>query len=1286
MASKTKLFSWSKGRQSTSEPYHRVGGLLTIDTSVGDTGKEAWLVSDTKNTLRPGRRRPPNLNLTIPPGDHDHHPCSTPASALRTAALANSAFNLLNDMLRSPCVSATTCPKCAEIHKPLPSRPRSASLPSSPNVPVELPGSILLENQGFPSPPVAGAATRDTMRSVRSGNSLSSIAAAKPSPSKVPQHKKSLSEVSAQRRSKSRPSLVSPSSTDSKLTTCSVSSNGGHTSGADSTRARVGADKLQPSPVIVEGQPWRKSGDSSGRRDDMNTGAPTTPTAPRTKQVDELKSTIAAQDSTISTLQAQFGSLRASHEAHVASLVGAHTAEVATLKNYTKVLEEQQSQRTLHHASSNHLLLFLDDSSPKSPGRENSPQNTATTSANSIRSFKSAFEQPRSPQASRDNSEMENLKHKLSLARRPETGNRDTIRELNLYKQNNAALQKQIESLMAKLNQSKTSERALAAGMENIEKQLAEVQDKAKRAVQSEKTILAMQNTMDHLEYRLDMANSEKLDAEEQLLNLQLQRSPFDPKPSKLQTLANSRQSAHTSMSTVFSSGATGSPTSHQNESDNPTTLSAFISHIERLQEQLKQKDSRIDDLEQTNEQMQIEHHQLQQDHKELSLQSDIQGQLLQKTKSTDIHIEQLRTAIIERESIIGEKDKAIHMAERQLEHHKLLLQAEIRRHATLSLYADEYADPLPDLTSLAAKEDIDRWIERLQKRMKKEWKENVEPPTTEPENTLQAVIDDLRKEIDFYVREIIYYKLDIKGYKSDIKKLKHIATRMGSYGSRTFELESPSPSLARSGDTPIRARFSSGTPNLGISASPSPISTGPISTTVSVGRPVTPHAALLTPECSPIDTLKSPKGPHKRIPQELQLKTPMTPHTPPRKEGTNPANEVDNIDPGISPRSVARLSPERRKPTPPSPDQEKFGELATNFPLSTPAAPKRHDTQRSMSDSIIQLYTAPRTPEWSQQGRAPVEYDKEGDAHGRSTDAGKGRMTPERPPRPRYGLFEAPKAANSNTERLPTPPRMDVMAEAMRNSPDRVQAGSRPVAERNVSDSSITTLRGLSNSNLSRAGSVTSPSAIPPLSLRKRAGSSGSSTSALPQASSPPGRKDSTGSGASIPFVIAMGSPHNPALINPSVGLPPSGCSITSKVNVQSPTSRTGVGGTMASSTPVTSPTVPGKTMPGSALPVAKAGTSASKTRSPAHSRSASASSTVKGISANPKTTPRTGAHSRSASGSSIMTAIQLPGSLMKGKGKTRKDSISHPTPLASPFDIDRTTPGPEYGIGEAL
>ena len=200
----------------------------------------------------------------------------SPASAQQYAALSKSASNLLavvDDMLRSPTPSATLCSKKAvPIHKPLPSRPRSMSLPSTPE-PVELPGSILLENQGFPSPPPVAGSTWNTMRSVRSGNALGSSTIARPVPAQVPPQKKNLGETSLQRRSRVRPNLVTTPSTDSNLTTCSVSTaNGDQTSSASSSKIRVGVDPaLQRSSLTVDGEPRRNaSGASTAHRDDVS--------------------------------------------------------------------------------------------------------------------------------------------------------------------------------------------------------------------------------------------------------------------------------------------------------------------------------------------------------------------------------------------------------------------------------------------------------------------------------------------------------------------------------------------------------------------------------------------------------------------------------------------------------------------------------------------------------------------------------------------------------------------------------------------------------------------------------------------------------------------------------------------------------------------------------------------------------------------------------------------------------------------------------------------------------
>ncbi|KAJ4348218.1 uncharacterized protein N0V89_009590 [Didymosphaeria variabile] len=743
--SRSKFFSWGSksGRQQPNqEIYYRTGGLLQIDTTIGNEDQfvQCVDVGNTKDTI--WRRNLKNLSI-IPP---NYITGQSPNSAIQHDVLVKSAPNLL------AVFSDTTFPATSGL-SPTTCIKSKYSVPPSPALPAELPGSTPLDIQVYSAPatpppePHAESIPSSAVTSVRSMFSLSS-GNAKTGPSKVPQHRKSANDL--QKRSKARPSLIaSPSSTDSKITTLSTSSSD-NASSANSTKTRIGPD------TIVEGKQWHTVEEVT-----IQPTASKQSSTTRTKQLDELKATVTAQDQTISTLQSQFASLRASHEAHVNSLVNAHSAEVSALRDYTKSLESQQ--KSLHHASSNHLLFMLDTTdNPLSPKRESPFSSAGSTPASSIRSIKPSQENPRSPLRSRNNAEMENLKKKLSMARKPDTGNGDAVRELSLYKQNNEALQKQLESLMKKLNQSEEEGRKQRRTLEETQKACNEWQEKASKAEELKKSTMALQNTIDHLEYRLELANVDKVDAEEQLLNLRSHRIPFDPKSPKLQ-LPDNRQSTRTSMSTVF---ANESPISQSDQE--PTTLAAFISHIERLQEQVRVKDMQIAELDADNNQLTVKYNKMRSDARGLVLQSDIHDQLLQKAKQNEIHIEELRSAIITREAMIGEKSKVLQQTERQLSHHKLLLEAEIRRHANLLLLADAEGNPLPELTSLASKDDIDRWIERLQKQLNKDKAEKIGSKAGD-ESTIEA----LRRENDFYIREIIYYKLDCRGYKSDIKKLK---------------------------------------------------------------------------------------------------------------------------------------------------------------------------------------------------------------------------------------------------------------------------------------------------------------------------------------------------------------------------------------------------------------------------------------------------------------------------------------------------------------------------------
>lgn len=104
---------------------------------------------------------------------------------------------------------------------------------------------------------------------------------------------------------------------------------------------------------------------------------------------------------------------------------------------------------------------------------------------------------------------------------------------------------------------------------------------------------------------------------------------------------------------------------------------------------------------------------------------------------------------------------------------------------------------------------------------------------------------------------------------------------------------------------------------------------------------------------------------------------------------------------------------------------------------------------------------------------------------------------------------------------------------------------------------------------------------------------------------------------------------------------------------------------------------------MPASQSSSASSSRNASITSSDPHARptfvSASASRTKNATPPN---------HSRNVSGSSLRQAINLPSRMdfIKGKGKVRKESISGPTPLAGPFDIDRVEKVVEEGVGQAI
>ncbi|KAF2851212.1 hypothetical protein T440DRAFT_467942 [Plenodomus tracheiphilus IPT5] len=1354
MSSK-RMFSWSK-RQSSSEPYYRTGGLLPIDAD-GSTSGDA--LSVRKTTAEAGiqrlLQRPSSLKITSPISTHS---ALSPTSAQYDAAWSSAASNLqaaFNDMLHSPAPGDAGRARSASIQKPLPSRPRSVSLPTTPELPAELPGSILLENQGYPSeytpliswkvPQIPGTTSRDTcaadryfsqecrldrlslipeplthtksvpnlnmrrstMSNVHSRATLTSSDPTVPSPSSV-QHERIRSETSARRYS--RLDLQTPPSNRKKK--------------PKQCAARIGTDAVdavecpQPLPLSVASDVWNASTEErqDRRRDDLSPSVLPTPTTVPSTPTEDRNTSIPNQEHTKSTLQALFESLQASNEPYVASLVDAHIAEVTTLDTEAGVLEEQQNFHLHNQTSSNNLLFLVESTeSPQTPTRDILHDTASTISSNSTPSFQSAQEkQQRSPQRLRNSPEMENLKRKLSSTRRPEPTSRNLLPELNQYKQNNVALQKQIESLMAKLNDSKKRERESRATCEKAEQECAGWQAKADEANGLEKSTKALQNTIDHLESRLEIANTARLDAEEQLCNMRADRSPFDtiltklgiPITTSLRTNM-ATQNPHVSMSTVFSNA---SPSSPDDEAQELSTLSVFVTHIERLQDQVTQKDARMFELDREIEELRSKYAHLQVEHNEVTLRSDIQADLLQKSQQADTYIKRLRTSVFDREAVIGEKEKSLRAVERQLHLHKLLLQAEIRRHAKVKLARGVEDEALPALTTLAKQEDLDRWISNLNRRLQK----NQPAGGTVGELSEHgAEIESLRREVDFYVREIIYYKLDIRGYKSDIRKLKRITSQLSSYGTRASDLDSESSSL-RPVPTPSRSRFASVTPELGPSNTTSPIATGPMCMSPLSGRPITPKMANLE-----LNSVPTPPDSASHSDRTERQRPGLKIYTTPQ---INPQNLVDSIvpphtkdicndsDTGALPPGPKGSVEERRKPTSSARGQNTFGELLAPLPLTTPDPPHQPDVPRNMSESLVELRATIGTPKRSssvQHNKPSADEEKPTSNRERSasfSDAASSNVSPGRPSRPRLGLFRFSNASSKPSVTRPRTPQSDMTDAHMQRFPEADDIAGDNRLQRDLSTSKnefkfpLLPGQGAMHDFVDPTmppSPTTDPQVVPATS---------NVVNPHMETSPPLERKPSAVSIANIPFVSSMGSPHDPALITPTPEYRPTSCSITrnAPLKINPSIARTGVGGTMASSTPLTSPVSPTNASNGMPPPKPKMVPSV---------RSIFATPAAENLSntAEQETGPRqrgphTPSHSRTVSGSSIRTVIRMPklrDKESKDTGIVRKDSISHPQPLASPFSLGRSMSvgsvgrhtgvgrsdgGAVYGIGEAI
>lgn len=1261
-----RIFSRSK-RQSSGEPYYRTGGLLPIDTKSPRLGE----VFEAKTSSQAEIQRPCSLQVALP---YDTRYTLSPLLAQYDAAWDRSGSNLqaaFEHILRSPMLCATGCVGPDFLQKPLPSRPRSVSMTSTPELPAELPGSILLENQGYPvdqtsvQPLRVTQASRDTSSVIcttdfhaREKNKLSrlslvpeSLTHAKSVPNLCGQHaamqaRSSLLNV-PHRRSRSETDKRRPSRLDLETAPSSMEKKLRGYVPRHSVDAVDVAEALQPSLTNVPGNVSDTTSKMrpSRRKIEFGASATPTPTITHSRHFESLRTTTTNQEGVNSNPSAQLRSSRPLKE-FAATGLDAPAGADTTLLTRASVLEvQQENTETIE--------------SPQTPIQEDTLETAKIRSSVSQSPFQSAQgNDQRSPPRLRNSPDMENLKRKLSNTRRPETFNRNLLPELNQYKQNNVALQKQIESLMAKLNDSKKRERETRTACEKAEQERVEWKAKADKASKFVESAKALQNTVDHLESRLEIANTERLDAEEQLSNMWADMSPFDTMlttpcaPITVDLTRAATQDPHTSMSTVFSNASLTSPDQELREFP---TLSASVEQIERLQEQSKQKDDHIAELCKEIDELRSRHRQLQVEHDEVILRSEIQADLLQKSRETDAILEQLRKAVLDREAIIADKEKSLRATERQLDLHKLLLRAEIRRHATMKLKSGVDVEALPELTTLVKQEDLDRWISNLNRQFQNEYptRESTGTPSTH-----EMEVESLRNEVNFYVREIIYYKLDIRGYKSDIRKLKRITEQLSSYGSRASDLDSETSSL-RPAPTPSRSKPTLATPELGNSNTASPIVTGSVSMSPPAGGSCTPTLAKAKPNAD-----VTPAYSARRVDS-------------PRQEMGNENIEAISIVPKDSMAQRKGLEYSER-------DLEASGERSVKLPLMDSASPQQQDATHSTGESSFKPSTTNETPKRSvsiQHSRSLASSRTCTNPRDRSAslpNVTNDKISSSHQPRPRVGLFGFASASGK--------PTITVMHDAPINVED-IDLQHTPKADDSVSHKSLHDDM-LSSDKGDKTQSTSGYSTLTP-SLESR-----------PSVLSSP----SIDNGPSSP----------PSVVTQTANYQPTQCSMAQdtqrKVNVL--ITRTAVGGKMASTTPRTSPISPTDT-PDCKLSSKSTAVQSVRSRFTTVTSKATTTSTAEEEDADPKRRgPRTPLHSRTLSGNSMRTAIPLPKPRKKDKpesGIKRNDSMIYSKPLKSPFFLkdpgspkrslsvssvsgchNSTSSKPDsgviYGIGEAI
>ncbi|KAF2459515.1 hypothetical protein BDY21DRAFT_370238 [Lineolata rhizophorae] len=800
--------TWTQGDKRNAEPAYRTGGLTPIESG-GHSLPESRKPDKSSNPAGIVRRQKPP-NLEVPNSRRDPFGnVVTPASiVLHDAVLSICA--VVNDQLRSPSRTNLSRPS---VDKPLPGRPRSLTAPSSPAqgqpAIAELPGSLLLENQGFPKGVVV-VEDVDADSGVGSSGPFPSITVERPRTAHLAdrkqtfiQHRKSMSvnDLSC----KSKPARSSTPSAEPWHPEALESPSSNQMVGRKTSLKGIAPDMeqlerpLEDSPTIGSSKSPRS--DRKGKTpalvtlDVNNSKSPSQPT-----EADELRARIAAQQQSIAALTTQCNVLREqrdSHDSHISALKDLHGKEVASLKTYITVIEQQ-------NRSLNENLQAMQEKS--SFEREQTPQsrtagNSAGSSAKSYQGFfdkqaaKASNNDVAASQAQPNNDDVQKLHRQLE----------ETETAIRTQQRHDVVLDEKIQKLLADKQTMELQEDELKKENQGLQKIIWTLQSYLTNV--SASRLESMERTRD-LEVKLKQSRESNEAAT--AADTTAMRKAYDELSRKYEKLEGQSNKAQQKLregrcriehleTQVTQAEAT------QKKDSNLQIIFSLNQQLKAVQRTAREREQQAQDMQQQNEGLRADMEQVRSRSEELRRQNEklehtreTQARALtaQKVNSAQIQVYQAQIATLE---------ARLNEAQVRAEHAFRTLAAEREQIASLLpgssgdqlrgsiLASSSLSDMLkscPALSRLSVAtshsapsssrtsafgsdsqpEAKSRKIARIRAKAHQ---------ALAGEGVYQAEMDPLRRieqlelEIAYHLEDILLYRVDVAGYRKDLKQLR---------------------------------------------------------------------------------------------------------------------------------------------------------------------------------------------------------------------------------------------------------------------------------------------------------------------------------------------------------------------------------------------------------------------------------------------------------------------------------------------------------------------------------